>query len=213
MMDLDRRREEMRAFFDEKADGYDEVHAAFMGTKRLLTTHLPEGTRRVLDLGAGTGLELEALFARFPEAEVTALDVSPEMLAALGKRPFAARVNRVLGDFFGTDFGGPYDAVISTSALHHFTREDKAVLYAKVFACLAPGGIFLNADKVAPSRAAEEADLAEYLEDPTRWRHMDTPLVPSGEMELLENAGFAPVEVTATDQDNYRLFAAVKPRA
>ena len=41
-MDLKTRAEEMRSFFDRKIDTYDEVHAAFAETKKLLTDGLPE---------------------------------------------------------------------------------------------------------------------------------------------------------------------------
>ena len=44
-MDLKKRGEEMRDFFDRKTEGYDEVHAKFTETKRLLTEHLREGDR------------------------------------------------------------------------------------------------------------------------------------------------------------------------
>lgn len=49
--------------------------------------------RRVLDVGAGTGAGTIALAARFPDAGVVAVDMSPEMLervqkrAAIGGRP------------------------------------------------------------------------------------------------------------------------------
>lgn len=48
-MDLKKRGAEMRDFFDRKIDGYDEVHAKFTDTKRLLTENLREGTVSVLE--------------------------------------------------------------------------------------------------------------------------------------------------------------------
>lgn len=209
-MDLKTRAEEMRSFFDRKIDTYDEVHAAFAETKKLLTDGLPDGTKTVLDLGAGTGLELIPLFERFPDIRVTAVDVSPKMLAVLAERPFADRVRIVCGDFFTADFGGPFDAVVSTSALHHFPPREKEELYRRIRGCLRPGGVFLNSDKVSPDRRAEAEALAEYEADPARWPHMDTPLAPSTETELLENAGFRQVFIAPTDRDNYRLFTAVR---
>ncbi|MBO6052938.1 MAG: methyltransferase domain-containing protein [Clostridia bacterium] len=209
-MDLKKRAEEMRTFFDRKTDGYDEVHAKFAGTKRLLTEGLPDGIRNVLDLGAGTGLELFPLFERFPEARVTVIDISEGMLSALAKRPFADRLTVVCGDFFETDFGGPYDAAISTSALHHFAPQEKQKLYERIHACLAPGGIFLNSDKIVFDRNEERDTLASYFRDPAQYPHMDTPLAPSTEMELLENAGFGKITVALTDREDYRLYAAVR---
>ena len=209
-MDLKKRGTEMKEFFDRKIDSYDDTHEKFAATKRLLTENLKEGTVSVLDLGGGTGLELFPLFERFPEARVTVADISPKMLEALMRRPFADRIRTICGDFFETDWGTGYDAVISTSALHHFDPEDKLRLYRKVLGCLREGGQFLNSDKVSGNRAEEERDLAQYAEDPFRWPHMDTPLAPSTELELLENAGFTRITVSLTDQEDYRLFAAVK---
>lgn len=57
----------------------EEVEGCREGYSRL-AAQLPLGLSRLLDLGCGTGLELEAVFARFPQAEVTAWDVSAEML-------------------------------------------------------------------------------------------------------------------------------------
>ena len=76
--------EEMAAFFARRVEDYDrhmleEVEGCREGYSRL-AAQLPLGLSRLLDLGCGTGLELEAVFARFPQAEVTAWDVSAEML-------------------------------------------------------------------------------------------------------------------------------------
>jgi len=79
-MELLKRNEEMRDFFNEKADGYDDVHLKMMDNKIAITALLPEKVERVLDLGAGTGLELIPLFERFPQAHVTVVDISAEML-------------------------------------------------------------------------------------------------------------------------------------
>src|SRR3569623_1277202 len=47
--------------------------------------------RRVIDMGCGPGNSTELLVARFPEAEVTGLDSSPNMLADARRRVPAAR--------------------------------------------------------------------------------------------------------------------------
>jgi len=43
--------------------------------------------RRVLDLGTGTGKALPALAARFPQAEIVGLDLTPAMLRVADRRP------------------------------------------------------------------------------------------------------------------------------
>ena len=57
--------------------------------------------RRVLDLGTGTGVAAKAVAERFPEAEVTGLDLSPAMIEEAGRRlpeELAARVRFAVAD-------------------------------------------------------------------------------------------------------------------
>lgn len=211
-MDLERNAKKNKEFFDGKTDGYDNVHSKYMETKKELTTNLPSDARNILDLGAGTGLELIELFRMYPDAKVTALDISQKMLDKIKERDFADRVNIVCGDFFKTDFGSGYDAVISTSALHHFPKSDKVTLYKKVFDCLKDGGVFINSDKIVHTSDEEIEQLRLYEEfiDSEKYPHIDTPLTVEHEKESLEASGFTDISVSDTDQDDYRLFKAYK---
>lgn len=209
-MDLKERNQTLKEFFDRKTIGYDDVHSKFMESKRALTEVLPENTEKVLDLGAGTGMELIPLVERFPEIQITAADISEDMLNALRERPFAEQVTCVVGDFFETDFGCGYDAMISTSALHHFAPEEKVRLYRKVYDALRPGGLFVNSDKTASDPAAQENGFRELAEDPHRWPHMDTPLTVGAECTVLEQAGFHIREVRPMPNEGYFLYVAEK---
>lgn len=212
-MDLKKRAENMRGFFNRKAkeDAYDCVHLKMMDSKIPITEALPEGTKRVLDLGGGTGLELIPLFERFPEAHAVVVDVAEDMLAQLKKRDFSDRVEAVCGDFFEISFGEGYDAVISTAALHHFTEEDKLRLYQKALSGLRPGGMLVNSDKCVFTQEEQDFGFRELAEDPHKYNHMDTPLTPENEMKILAAAGFADVFCSRIGQSNYFLFTAVKP--
>ena len=121
IMDLEKRNKRQRDFFTEKIDTYDDTHSVFMETKKTLGDSLDKGAKKILDLGAGTGLELIHVFEVLPGAEVTAIDITQDMLDALKRRSFGSKVVTICGDFFDVDFGSEYDAVISTSALHHFS--------------------------------------------------------------------------------------------
>ncbi|MBE6634477.1 MAG: methyltransferase domain-containing protein [Ruminococcaceae bacterium] len=202
-MDLKQRVQSMHDFFNERVDGYDEKHAPLMQSKKQLINALPQGVCRVLDLGAGTGLELFYLFERFPNAAVTAIDVSDLMLERLKSRPFGNRVDCRLGDFFELPFGDNYDAVISTSALHHFTPADKLRLFEKILRALRPGGIFVNSDYYAESAEAQEASFIELEENPNNRSHIDTPLTLSAERSLLEQAGFVDLSQTPVADQHY----------
>lgn len=211
-MNLKVRANEMRNFFNDKIDSYDNVHESFMDTKKVLVDSLDYNVTKVLDLGAGTGLELIHLFNRFPNASVTVIDVSEMMLNELKKRDFATSVECICGDFFEIDFGKDYDAVISTSALHHFNEIDKLRLYKKIFSCLKENGQFINSDKVCLTQEEQDLCLSEYLNNPNLRPHMDTPLTKDNEIKLLEEAGFNSVSSieSLSLKDNYALTKAIK---
>ena len=143
--------EEMSAFFAARVEGYDEhmlndVVGCREGYARLAQA-LPADARDVLDLGCGTGLELDALFARFPDLRVTGIDMTEEMLRALREKHPDKALRLIRGDYFACDFGrGAFDAVVSFESLHHFPRAQKLGLYRRVFAALRPGGAFCNGD-------------------------------------------------------------------
>lgn len=104
------------------------------------------------------------------------------------------------------EFGTGYDAVISTSALHHFTEEDKVRLYRKALECLKPGGIFINSDKCVETQAEQDHAFKEFEEDPNKYRHMDTPLTPENECKVMRAAGFAKVSAEPIEDSNYFLM-------
>lgn len=193
-MNLAKRNAEMRDFFNEKADGYDDVHLPMMDNKRAITELLPDGIKRVLDLGAGTGLELIPLFERFPDAYVRVVDISEEMLLQLKKRDFADRLDIMCGDFFAGDLGHDYDAVISSAALHHFSEEEKARLYARIYESLVPGGIFVNSDRYLKTQADQDETFRAFFENTHGMRHFDTPLTLANEEKLLCSAGFSDID-------------------
>ena len=209
-MNLIKRNAEMKAFFDRKTEGYDDVHMTLMHNKTAITSTLPENTQTILDLGAGTGLELIPLFDRFPDARVTAIDISESMLDVLKARPFADRVTCIAGDIFSVPFADNYDAVISSAALHHFDPDNKRMLYRRIFSALKPGGIYINSDRFYDNLEDQEIDLRDYAEDPNRWPHMDTPLAMDIERQLLEDVGFTDVAFDVLD-GRYWLNRAVKP--
>lgn len=209
-MDLNERNQNMRNFFNNKIDTYDDVHEQFLPTKNALADTLRESDLEILDLGAGTGLELIHLFEIKPNARVTAIDISEKMLEKLKERPYKNRVRIIKGDFFDVDFGKNYDAVISTSALHHFNREDKLKLYLKIYNSLKGNGIFINSDKIANSQEEELKLLDEYYEYKDVRPHCDTPLSIETEEEILRKANFIKTDVKPVEKENYRLIIARK---
>jgi SAM-dependent methyltransferase len=71
----------LRREFDRLAPVWDEMRTpdSFAPVEAALAV-LTEDPRHVLDLGTGTGSVAQLVAARFPEAEVTGVDVSPKMI-------------------------------------------------------------------------------------------------------------------------------------
>jgi SAM-dependent methyltransferase len=112
---------------------------------------LPERVGRVLDVGAGDGRLLHLVKLARPTATGVALDVSPTMLRE-ARRRFAGEetVELVEHDLnHPLPAMAPFDAVVSSLAIHHLVDERKRTLYEEIFDLLEPGGAFLNLERVA----------------------------------------------------------------
>lgn len=207
-MKLEERNLDNKIFFDERVDGYDQVHEKFMNTKKLITMYLNPNINNIIDLGAGTGLELMYLYDKYPNVHTKAIDISQKMLDKIKERSFSDKVETICGDLFTIDYGTNNDAVISTSALHHFIYDEKVKLYKKIFDCLSDQGLFINCDKIVFTNEEEKTCL-DNNENKVNV-HNDIPLTIEHEEELLKMSGFKNIETIETDHDNYRLFLARK---
>jgi tRNA (cmo5U34)-methyltransferase len=105
---------------------------------------------RVLDLGCGTGTIAKQVLERFPNAQVTCLDLAANMIAmARQKLANYPRVSYVQEDFTEMDGSETYDVVVSSLALHHLAADvEKRQFFRRIYLSLRPGGIFYNADVV-----------------------------------------------------------------
>lgn len=89
-----------------------------------------------VDLGCGPGNSTELLLRRFPEAEVTGLDSSPDMVAAARAR--LPRLRFQVADIAAWDAAGPFDAILANAVLQWL--PDRAALLPRLVAKLAQGG-------------------------------------------------------------------------
>lgn len=200
--------EKMDDFFAARLAGYDQhMRTDIEGAKEFYpytASLLPEqGGARVLDLGCGTGLELEEYFQRNREADVTGIDLSLPMLEQLRKKFPDRKIELIHGSYFDVPFGeNRFDAAVSVESLHHFPARQKEMLYRKLHTALKPGGSFVLTDYFAESEALEK----EYFADLERLKreqgisdggfyHYDTPLTVRHETEVLLRAGFAEAEI------------------
>lgn len=143
--------------FDRHAKDYDSERRQlipgfddFYGAALALIPFQPRERFRVLDLGAGTGLFTYLVAQRYPDAEFTLYDISDKMLAEAKKRFSGSRtkVAYAVRDYSRETIGGRFDLVISALSIHHVPHAVKEDLFRRLFACIADGGMFINADQV-----------------------------------------------------------------
>jgi len=97
-----------------------------------------EHPRRVVDLGCGPGNSTALLAARWPQAELDAIDNSAEMLEAARKSGIPARWE--LADVARWNPKGPYDVIYSNATLQWV--PDHARLLPDIMSHLAKDGVF-----------------------------------------------------------------------
>lgn len=120
-------------------------------------------TPRVLDLAGGTGSLAEAVLAAVPDAEVVVADKDPVLLAVAAdlvpERPGSTVALVDLADPAWVEHpaiaGAPYDAVVSSTALHWLQPDALTRVYAAVAGLVRPGGIVLNGDHLSYDEHAE----------------------------------------------------------
>lgn len=212
--------EEMSAFFAKRLEGYDAHMLGNIAGARefypFTASLLPrEPGCRVLDLGCGTGLELEYYFQKNPAARVTGIDLSWAMLDRLRHKFPDKDLELICGSYFDVPLGTErFDGAVSVESLHHFTAAEKETLYSGICRTLRPGGSFLLTDYFAQTQEEEEelfgrlaALKAEQGAAKGVLYHFDTPLTVAHEKEALLAAGFSCVEELGSWQATHMLRA------
>ncbi len=200
--------EKMGEFFDKRLDEYEEhqlncidsAHEFYSYTAKNLPMHFD---CRIIDLGCGTGLELDEYFLLNPSAKVTGIDLAPGMLDRLREKHRDKELTLILGSYFDVPFGTEqFDAAVSVESLHHFTADEKIRLYKKLQKSLKTNGYFILTDYFALSDEEEISHRKELIrlkaEQNTKdneFYHYDTPLTVDHEIECLLAAGFSSVEM------------------
>ena len=200
--------EKMSDFFEDRLAGYDEhmklniecTSEFYPFTAKCLPI---EQNCRILDLGCGTGLELEEYYLLNPSAKVTGIDLSQGMLSALKKKFADKDITMILGSYFDVPLGESiFDAAVSVESLHHFTKEEKIPLYAKLHTALKSNGYFVLTDYFSLTDDEEDMHRQNFMAlkaeqgiTDNEFYHYDTPLTVNHETEALLEAGFSSVMV------------------
>ncbi len=199
--------EEMGKFFTKRVDGYDKhminnVEGCKEGYVKMAEL-LPQDVKEILDLGCGTGLELDEIFKIKPYIHVTGIDLTKAMLDKLKQKHSDKNLSLINANYFDYNFGScKFDAAISVQTMHHFSHEDKIKLYSKIFNALKDNGQYIECDYMIENQEEENFYYSENkrirkennIQD-NEFYHYDTPCTIDNQIKMLYKAGFENVEM------------------
>lgn len=206
--------EEMREFFNSTASVWDSLFGAEQQDPLYEAVaaqiDLTDAEVRLLLLGCGTGLELPSIFARVPDAQVTGIDVAPNMLAEL-RRKFSeqsAQLELIEGSYLDIPLGEQrFDYVVATLTMHHIPPVSKVGLYRRICAALKPHGRYIEGDQSTDQAREKEilhwydAYIAQLPGGAQAAWNYDVTLSPETQQMLLRKAGFNEVRLTWQSAD------------
>ena len=198
--------EKMEDFFTARVEGYDEhminnVQGCRNGYTKMAEL-IPLCTQSLLDLGCGTGLELEEIYNVLPEVEVTGIDLTKAMLDQLRCKYSNKNINLIHANYLEYDFGSStYDIAISFQTMHHFSHNDKIELYTKIFQALNNNGQYIECDYMVIEQEEEDFYYAENRRIRSEqgildgeFYHYDTPCTIQNQKNMLLASGFKSVD-------------------
>jgi ubiquinone/menaquinone biosynthesis C-methylase UbiE len=179
-----------------------------------IVRYLPDGANDVFELGCGTGSLTVLLARRYPDANITANDGSPEMIQQACNRLGSSAVPHKRVTFVESLFeelelpSGGYELITSNMSLHHIA--DKVPFYRRLRDALRPGGMLVLGDELAgalphvqqlnwdgwlrfarQSGGLSDGEVEEIVRHEREFDHYET--LPR-QMELLWDSGFGSVD-------------------
>lgn len=211
------RTDRIKKHFEKEAREYDSIIQKLipyynqMIDAMVSTIPFPQSsTFSVIDLGCGTGTISKAVKDRFPNVEITCVDIADEMLQIANEK-LEGNVTCVQADFNDFSFPQKYDLIVSSLALHHLeTDQDKLEFYEKIYSALNKDGIFINLDVVLGSddilQDAYMQKWKEYMsksvseaEINDKWLPNyyaeDRPMKMTSHLEQLSQCGFSSIDI------------------
>jgi len=222
---------DIRSQFNQLAEEYDPNRRKFIpcfddyySESTATAVKLAGNPRRILDLGAGTGLLTAHWMKYCPDTEYVLTDIADEMLKVARSRFNGLNnVTCAVSDYIRELPAGPFDAVISALSIHHLEDAQKEDLFRRIHDLLPDDGWFFNYDQF---RSADEAlNLVQddiwvgkihssgmSDTDVARWqerRKLDRVCSVEAETAMLRRSGFAMAECFFLS-GKFAVFAAKK---
>ncbi len=134
----------------------------FYGT---VASYLPAGRVSILELGSGTGMLTSIMRSVHPDADITCIDRSPDMLAMAKQKPELKEVRFVEQDIREPWPAASYDMIVGTQCLFALSSEEQEEITGRASASLNSGGRFIIGDGFKPENSWEEGIYRAH------WKH------------------------------------------
>lgn len=195
----------------------------YRNTTQFIVSNIDE-PKRVIDLGAGTGLLTYYWYQQCPNSEYVLVDIADEMLNVARKRfDGIGNVSYKVEDYNDKLPDTVFDTVISALSVHHLEDEDKIKLFSRIYDRLPSGGLFVNYDQFCAGQPVMGRWFDEYWEnclvnseltdkDIELWkerRKLDRECSVEQEVDMLENCGFEVVKCVYSYQ-KFSVVVAIK---
>lgn len=150
-------RENQTTYFGQIADFYDiqqpVLYRKYDEIHNLIVQMLQFDEQTpfsAVDLGCGTGTLAKMILQAYPFANVTCIDISPEMLSIAKRKlaEFKSRTEFIVEDLGKAVFQKSYDVAVSIAAIHHLPDPRKRNLFGSLYDALTLNGVFLLADSI-----------------------------------------------------------------
>lgn len=180
--------------------------------------------KRIIDLGAGTGLLSYFWYQHNPTAEYALMDIADEMLNVARQR-FSGleNVSYKTKDYTEELPNDNFDTVISALSIHHLEDDIKKKLFVKIYDNLPRGGLFVNYDQFCAGQPKMNEWYDSYWEkqlyhsgltekDIELWkerRKLDRECSVEQEVDMLKKCGFENVKCIYAYQ-KFAVIVAVK---
>jgi tRNA (cmo5U34)-methyltransferase len=196
--------EKMDDFFTARIDMYEE-HMLKGGKEdyQKLAGLVPVNSRKILDPGCGTGLELDEIFQRLPDVSIVGIDLTRVMLDKLKQKHPDKNMELICGSYFDVDLGeNTFDTAVSFQTMHHFPCTEKVGLYTKIRKALNPGGVYIEGDYMVTEQAIEDVLYVESLKlrretdvPQGEFYHIDIPCTVDNQIAMFKQAGFSSADM------------------
>lgn len=195
----------------------------YINTTKFIASNITE-PRRILDLGAGTGLLPYFWYQHYPESEYVLVDIADDMLNIARKR--FAGIDKVTYRVMNYSDGlpnGDFDVIISALSIHHLENDEKTKLFAKIYDKLPAGGLFVNYDQFCANQEEMNKWFNSYWEnqlpqsgltdkDIALWqerRKLDKECSVEDEIEMISKCNFNIAKCVYSNQ-KFSVIVAIK---